>query len=65
MALNEGTNMRKCAKCGKNKRNSSSICYDCNEDWDRYMKAHPLKFYPSQEESNARWHEWLKEKIQF
>jgi len=57
--------MRKCAKCGKNKRNSSSICYDCNEDWDRYMKAHPLKFYPSQEESNARWHEWLKEKIQF
>jgi len=59
-----------CFRCGRLTENGGNLCWKCNSDWNKYMKAHPLKTYSypeSKTESDKRWNGFLneKEKVNF
>ena len=47
--------MRKCVRCGRILKNSSTLCYLCNHDWQKYMKSHPLTDDINVAENKNRW----------
>lgn len=50
---------RNCFRCGRRISNDSEICFDCNNEWQKYMKTHPLADY--QNLSMVRWKEFLND----
>jgi hypothetical protein len=69
---------RHCMRCGRRIFNPSDICFECNEEWQTYMKDHPLKtnidysrdnveqkLREMREESNKRWKDFIGEKVMF
>jgi len=57
--------MSKCIRCGRNKRNDSELCFECNEEWQKYMRDNPLKTYSDfhlfEIENDKRWNNFINE----
>jgi hypothetical protein len=37
-----GFELNHCKRCGRKTTNGSDLCWECNRDYQRYMKDHPL-----------------------
>lgn len=69
---------RFCIRCRRKISNPSDICFECNKEWQTYIKIHPLKtnidysrdnveqkLKEMREESDKRWKGFISEKVMF
>lgn len=56
--------MEFCERCGREKRNPSILCSNCSDEFQKYMKTHPLSTYDNlvqmRKESDKRWSNFIR-----